>query len=143
MAGSWYFPDTAGQGFLIDVFDSANLMFLAWFTYDLERPSNGVSAMIGDPGHRWMTAQGPFQGNTANLNITWSSGMIFDSESPAVENDSDGTITVEFFDCYTGRVGYDLGASGRKGEVPIERLLNDAVPFCESMTQGPGKPGPL
>ncbi len=22
-------------------------------------------AMIGDPGHRWMTAVGPFQGNTA------------------------------------------------------------------------------
>jgi hypothetical protein len=90
-----------------------------------------------------MTAQAPLPGNTANLNITWSSGMIFDSELPAVENDSDGTITVEFFDCYTGRVGYDLGASGRKGEVPIERIVNDAVPFCESMTQGPGKPGPL
>lgn len=143
MAGSWYFPDTTGQGFLIDVFDTANLMFLAWFTYDLERPPSGATAMIGDPGHRWMTAAGPFQGNTANLNITWSSGMVFDSESPAVERDSDGTMTVEFYDCYTGRVSYDLGASGRKGDVPIERIVNDAVPFCESMTEGPAKPGPL
>jgi hypothetical protein len=143
MAGSWYFPATTGQGFLIDVFDSANLMFLAWFTYDLERPANGVNALIGDPGHRWITALGPFQGNTANLNISWSSGMIFDSELPKVQNNVDGTMTVEFFDCYTGRVSYDLGSSGRTGEVPIERIVNDAVPFCESMTQGPGKPGPL
>jgi hypothetical protein len=143
MSGSWYFPDTTGQGFLIDVFDTANLMFLAWFTYDLERPASGVTAMIGDPGHRWVTAVGPFQGNTANLDITWNSGMIFDSETPAVVRDSDGTMTVEFFDCYSGRVTYNLGASGRTGEVPIERIVGDAVPFCKFMTKGPGAPGPL
>lgn len=143
MAGSWYYPPTTGQGFLIDVYDSANLMFLAWFTYDLQRPGNGVTAMIGDPGHRWMTAVGPFEGDTANLDITWSSGMIFDSEMPAVENESDGTLTVEFNDCYTGLITYDLGASGETGSVPIERIVNDAVPFCESMTEGPGKPGTL
>jgi hypothetical protein len=143
MAGSWYFPDTSGQGFLIDIFDSANLMFLAWFTYDLERPSNGVTAMIGEPGHRWMTAVGPFQGDTANLNINWSSGMIFDSASPPVSTNADGTIKVVFFNCFSGMVSYDLGASGRTGDVPIERIVNDAVPFCESMTQGPAAPGPL
>jgi hypothetical protein len=143
MAGSWFYPATAGQGFVIDVFDSANLMFLAWFTYDLERPPSGVTAMIGDPGHRWMTAIGPTEGNTANLNITWSSGMIFDSEMPAAQNQSDGTMTVEFYDCYTGLIKYDLGVGGPVGDVPIERIVNDAVPFCEAMTEGPGKPGPL
>jgi len=143
MSGSWHYPPTTGQGFLIDIFDSANLMFLAWFTYDLERPSGGATAMIGDPGHRWMTAIGPFTGSTANLNITWSSGMIFDSETPAVTNDADGTITVEFYDCYSGLITYNLGSSGETGEVPIERIVNDAVPFCESMNRGPAKPGPL
>jgi len=143
ISGSWYFEPTTGQGFLIDVFDSANLMFLAWFTYDLERPADGTNAMIGDPGHRWMTAAGPFQGDTAELGITWSSGMIFDSEVPAVSNSSDGTMTVEFFDCNTGRVSYDLGSSGRTGVVPIERIVPDAVPLCEQMTQNPDKPGPL
>ncbi|MFC1696390.1 hypothetical protein ACFL1C_09785, partial [Pseudomonadota bacterium] len=85
MSGSWYFQPTSGQGFLMEVFDTTNFMFLAWFTYDLERPAEGTSAMIGDPGHRWMTAGGFFQGNTAELDITWSSGMIFDSETPTVE----------------------------------------------------------
>ncbi|MBT8047463.1 MAG: hypothetical protein HKN57_13715 [Xanthomonadales bacterium] len=143
MSGSWYFPPTTGQGFLMDVFDSANLLFLAWFTYDLERPAEDVSAQIGDPGHRWMTAVGPFQGNTANLNITWSSGMILDSETPPVSNETDGTMTVEFSDCKTGNVSYNLGASGRSGEIPIERIVNDAVPFCQTMSRNPDRPGPL
>lgn len=143
MAGSWYYPATTGQGFLIDVFDSANLMFLAWFTYDLERPPDDETAMIGDPGHRWMTAIGPFTGNTADLDITWSSGMIFDSESPVVQNQTEGTLTVEFYDCKSGNISYDLGPEGPVGDVPIERIVNDAVPFCETMTKGPGKPGPL
>jgi hypothetical protein len=143
MSGSWYYPPTTGQGFLIDVFDTANSMFLAWFTYDLERPPAGVTAMIGEPGHRWMTAAGPFQGNTANLNITWSSGMVFDSETPPVSNTSDGTMTVEFNDCYSGLISYNLGGGGPAGQVPIERIVNDAVPFCETMTQGPDRPGPL
>jgi hypothetical protein len=143
MSGSWFFPPTSGQGFLIDVFDTANLMFLAWFTYDLERPAGDVAAMIGDPGHRWLTALGPTVGNTAQLDINWSSGMIFDSAVPPVTNDADGSLTVEFYDCYTGLVTYDLGASGRKGTVAIERILNDAVPLCETLTVGPGMPGPL
>lgn len=143
ISGSWFFPPTTGQGFLIDVFDTANLMFLAWFTYDLERPAAGVTAMIGDPGHRWLTAIGPFQGNTGMLDINWSSGMIFDSESPPVTNAPDGELTVEFFDCFTGQVSYDLGASGRTGTVPIQRIVNDAVPLCETLTQGPAIPGPL
>ncbi len=143
MSGSWFFPPTSGQGFLIDVFDTANLMFLAWFTYDLERPAGDVAAMIGDPGHRWLTALGPTVGNTAQLDINWSSGMIFDSAVPPVTSDADGSLTVEFYDCYTGLVTYDLGASGRTGEVPIERIVNDAVPLCETLTVGPGMPGPL
>jgi len=143
MSGSWYYPPTTGQGFLIDVFDTQNLMFLAWFTYDLERPPADTPAMIGDPGHRWMTAVGPFTGNTANLDITWSSGMILDSETPPVVNESDGSMTVEFDDCFTGNVSYDLGQSGRAGTVPIQRIVNDAVPLCETLTEGPDKPGPL
>ena len=106
-------------------------------------PRTHPEVMIGDPGHRWLTAIGPFQGNTGMLDINWSSGMIFDSESPPVTNAPDGELTVEFFDCFTGQVSYDLGASGRTGTVPIQRIVNDAVPLCETLTQGPAIPGPL
>ena len=69
--------------------------------------------------------------------------MIFDSETPAVTNDDDGTMEVEFYNCYSGVVRYDLGASGRSGEVPIERIAADAGPLCETLHQGPAAPGPL
>jgi hypothetical protein len=143
MSGGWFYPPTSGQGFLMDVFDSSNQLFLAWFTYDLQRPDSSVTAMIGDPGHRWMTALGPFDGNSAELKIYWNSGMIFDSANPPTEQTQDGAMTVEFSDCATGSVTYDLGSSGASGEVPIQRLANDAVPMCESLTKGPGQPGPL
>ena len=145
MAGSWYEPATDGQGFFIDVFDNLNQMFLAWFTFDLERPDPAVQAMIGEPGHRWMTAFGPFSGDTADMDIYWTRGMIFDSPNPprVDPNLQDGTMTVEFFDCSTGQVTYDLGTANVQGQVPIQRIANDAVDLCESLYQGPGQPGPL
>lgn len=143
VAGGWFEPATAGQGFLMDVFDNANSLFLAWFTYDLERPDAGASALIGDPGHRWLTAQGPFSGDTAELDISWTSGMIFDSGTPPFSQTQDGSMTVEFFDCYSGLVTYDLGTAGVQGQVPIQRLANDAVELCQALYEGPGQPGPL
>lgn len=143
MAGGWFEPATAGQGFLMDVFDNANSMFLAWFTYDLERPGSGAEALIGDPGHRWLTAQGPFSGDTAELDVYWTAGMIFDSGTPPFSQEQDGNLTVEFFDCQTGRVTYDLGTTGVQGQVPIQRLANDAVELCQSLYAGPDRPGPL
>jgi hypothetical protein len=145
MAGAWYEPATDGQGFFMDVFDDLNLLFLAWFTFDLERPDPGAEAMIGEPGHRWMTAVGPFSGETADMDIYWTRGMIFDSPTPprVDPNLQDGTMTVEFFDCSTGQVTYDLGTANVQGQVPIQRIANDAVSLCESLYRGPGKPGPL
>lgn len=144
MAGSWYYPPTSGQGFFMDVFDGINQMFVGWYTYDLERPDEGVTAIMGDPGHRWFTAQGPFSGNTAELDIYFTTGMVFDSDTPP-RNDPirDGTLTVEFDDCKSGLVTYDIPSVNAAGQVPIQRIINDAVPLCESLTDGPGQPGPL
>ena len=143
MSGSWFDPATAGQGFFMDVFDSSNQLFLAWFTYDLERPDPGVTAMIGDPGHRWMTALGPFEGTSADLKIFWNSGMIFDSATPPTEQTQDGDMTVQFTSCTKGNIAYDLGTANVTGEVAVQRLANDIVTLCESMYQLPGVPGPL
>lgn len=143
MAGGWYNTQTAGQGLLIDIFDNSDGMFVAWFTFDLERPDPGVAAMIGDPGHRWMTAQGPFSGDTAQMPITWTTGMIFDSANPGFSQEQDGTLTVQFFDCVSGQATYDLGTAGVADQFPIVRLSNDARDLCESLLAGPGQPGPL
>lgn len=143
LAGSWYNPDTPGQGFLLDIYDSINRAFLAWFTYDLERPDASVTAGIGDPGHRWMTAFGSFGQSLADLDIEWTVGGVFDSAQPAPTQTVDGYVLLEFTDCKTGTVTYDLGNDNGIGVIPIQRVANDGVALCEAQYRGPAMPGPL
>jgi hypothetical protein len=133
---AWYFPGTAGQGFFIVVFPDTQQVFLAWFTYDSERPAADVQALLGEPGHRWITAQGSFQGNTALLDVTVTKGGVFDQAAPMPENSGPGTVgtmTVVFHDCSTGTVEYDLPGLNLVGEVPIQRIANDNVALCEAL----------
>lgn len=144
LAGAWYFPETAGQGLVLDVYGDGNTMFVTWFTYDLERPDPSYIAMIGEPGHRWMTAQGPFSGNSAELPIFYFSGMIFDSPTPTFEGPlEDGSLSIEFYSCNRGQVSYDLGSANTVGVFPIQTIADDHVELCEQFTKVPGMPGPL
>lgn len=142
--GSWKNAATPGQGFFLDVFGDITQVFLAWFTYDLERPMGSVMAHMGDPGHRWLTAFGKYSWNAADLAIEWTSGGVFDSGSPAPVQTVDGSIRLEFTGCNSGTVTYDLGTTNASGVVPIQRIANDNVYLCEVLQPlGPGKPGPL
>ena len=53
---AWFNKTTNGQGLLITVFPDIKQMFLAWFTFNVERPPEDVTAFLGEPGHRWLTA---------------------------------------------------------------------------------------
>ena len=116
-------------------------MFLAWFTYDTERPAEGVEAILGEPGHRWLTAQGSYAGNTANLTIFSTTGGVFDSTEPAAETDPAGVglMTVEFADCREALVTYDMPSLGLSGAVPIQRLVDDNVALCETLASDGGQ----
>lgn len=61
MTDAWFNPATNGQGMLIMVWDNIKFVFMAWFTFDTERPPADVTAILGEPGHRWLTASGPFE----------------------------------------------------------------------------------
>ena len=128
---SWFNPATDGQGFFITVFPNLETMFLAWFTYELERPPGNVTAQLGEPGHRWLVAYGPYVGDTATLEVTIAEGGIFDDSPPVPIQSPDGTITVTFSSCTAGEVDYNIPSVGRSGTVPIQRIANDNVPFCE------------
>ena len=134
ISDAWFFPDTAGQGFFIIVWEDSKLVFLAWFTYDTERPPEDVMAILGEPGHRWLTALGPFDGNTALLDTFLSSGMIFDSSQPPVTTEQleGATIEIVWSDCKTGLVKYNIPTLGLMGEIPIERIVEDKVAACET-----------
>lgn len=133
---AWYNPATSGQGFLITVFPVVKQMFVAWFTYDTERPTEDVEAVLGEPGHRWLTAQGPYAGNTATLTIYVTEGGVFDAVEPRARNDGigDGTMTIEFADCGEGLVTYEIASPHLSGEIPIQRIVNDNVAQCEALS---------
>jgi hypothetical protein len=137
LTDAWYNRATSGQGFFITVWPASKLMFVAWFTYDRERPPQDVTAVVGEPGHRWMTAQGSYSGDTASLTINVTKGGTFDSAQPPVTRnpDGDGTMTVEFADCTEGLITYDLPSLGLAGEIPIQRIVEENVPLCESLAE--------
>ena len=110
-------------------------MFLAWFTFDTQRPPEDAVALLGEPGHRWLTAQGPYDGDTAELTIFVTEGGVFDAIEPAATTDleGDGTLTIQFADCNAGLLIYEITSLGISGEVPIERIALDNVPLCESL----------
>ena len=132
---AWYNPATNGQGFLTTVFPETGVMFLAWFTFDSERPPEDATAVIGEPGQRWFTAQGTYQGDMANLTIFSSEGGVFDSAEPPVVTGQAGigTMTVEFADCREGLITYEIPEQGLSGQIPIQRVVEDNVALCESL----------
>lgn len=131
---AWYNTATNGQGFLITVFPDRQEMFVAWFTYDVERPPEDVTAILGEPGHRWLTAQGPYEGDTATLTVNVTGGGVFDSAEPPVSTVTDGTLTIEFADCTQGLVTYQIDSPDVSGEIPIQRITNDNVALCETLS---------
>jgi len=133
---AWYYPDTSGQGFFITVFPDLGYVSLAWFTYDTELPPIGATANLGDPGHRWLTAVGPIEGNRVLMDIEMTSGGIFDSTSEIIRTDppgSDGTILLTFTSCRLGTVEYDIPSINRQGNIPIQRVADDNIALCETL----------
>jgi beta-glucanase (GH16 family) len=132
---AWYNPATNGQGFLMTVYPDVKQMFVAWFTYDVERPAGDVEAMLGEPGHRWVTAQGPYSGDTATLTMYVTEGGVFDAADPAPSTDGSGvgTMTIEFSDCTQGLITYQMTSPNVSGEIPIQRIVGDNVALCESL----------
>jgi len=133
---AWYSPETSGQGFFITVFPDLGYVSLAWFTYDTELPPISATAILGDPGHRWLTALGPIEGNQVLMNVEMTSGGLFDAATEIQRTDppgSDGTILLKFDSCQSGTVEYDIPSVNRQGNIPIQRVANDNIALCEAL----------
>jgi cyclophilin family peptidyl-prolyl cis-trans isomerase len=130
---AWFNSDTDGQGFFVTIFPERGIALLAWFTYDTELPPQNASANLGDPGHRWLTAVGPIDGNHALLEIEFASGGLFD-QAAEIDRRVDGTITLSFDDCNSGTVDYDIPSIDRQGSVPIKRVAADNAALCEALS---------
>ena len=135
---AWYEPVTSGQGFYVTVFPNLNAVSLAWFTYDTELPPIDAEVILGDPGHRWLTAIGTIVGNQVRMDIDVTSGGIFDTVVDEIKHTvppgSDGTFILTFDSCTSGTVEYDMPSLNLSGIVPIQRVANDNVALCEALT---------
>jgi hypothetical protein len=130
---AWFYPGTNGQGFFIAVYPDQETVFLAWFTFDTELPSEDALANLGSTGQRWLTAQGSFSGAQADLSITFTSGGMFDTGLPEPVMSDGGSILLQFDDCVSGSVTYDIPSIDRAGVVPIVRIVSDNVALCQEL----------
>jgi plastocyanin len=133
LSDAWYDPATDGQGFFIIVWEDAQTVFLSWFTYDTERPPQDVMAILGEPGHRWLTAQGGYAGDTVTLDVHLTAGGVFDAPMPVPDPaELVGSMTIVWTGCNAGTLSYDLPDLGLSGDIPIQRIVLDNVPACEA-----------
>jgi hypothetical protein len=93
-----------------------------------------VTANVGEPGHRWLNAVGPYFGNQAVLDISFATGGIFDAKKEVTEI-HDGTMILTFSDCNSGLVEYDIPSIGQQGFIPIERVSTNNVALCEFLAE--------
>lgn len=151
LTGTWYNPETNGQGVFITVYPRIREIFLSWFTYDVERPDPTVEAILGDPGHRWLTAQGPYPyldpdikmsvPKTAELGVWITEGGVFDSGEPQPTWEPDGTVFLEFETCSTATLTYEIPSISATGTIPLERVALDNVRRCYELDRDRyGKP---
>jgi hypothetical protein len=130
---TWYYPATAGQGFAVTVFPGVKLVSLLWFTYDTVPPSEDATAVLGNPGQRWLVAHGSFDGAMAELEVNSMSGGLFDDPNAQPIPSPTGSILLQFDNCNSGSVTYDLVTTdgSLQGFIPIERVNSDNVARCE------------
>jgi hypothetical protein len=116
---AWVAEGIRRQGILIAVLPTYPYFFAAWFTYDIERPAAEDSSQLSDPGHSWLTLEGGWTGNTADLQVLVTAGGVFANGDPLPNAGVViGTMTIEFHDCNSATANYDIPAPGPFGTIP-------------------------
>lgn len=131
---AWFDPNTSGQGVFVNVFPDTAQLFIGWFTFDVDGRREG-DALLGDPGHRWMTALGPFDGNRATLDVTLTQGGVF-NDPTVVSNSapaSHGAVELVFDNCDAATLSYELYDAGLSGDIALQRVVRDNVALCEAI----------
>jgi uncharacterized protein (DUF885 family) len=123
--GAWFDEETPGQGFLIDAHpnpEGDDFIFVAWFTYGGKTTS----------GQRWLTAQGPFEGSTADIVVHETTGGSFNDPQISETNPA-GTLTIDFTDCSNAQMTYSLDEESLEGSIDIKRAIPGAEALCQEL----------
>ncbi len=143
--GAWFNPDTSGQGILLDVYPTIPLLFIAWFTFDTGPEPAGSTAVVGDPNHRWLTAQGTFRANEAVLDIFLTTGGFFNDPTRVSNSNANsyGRIVLTFNnDCRTATMEFDLFSQRLQDTNTLQRIADDNVNLCLQLAKTAAAPAP-
>jgi plastocyanin len=132
LTGSWFNPETGGQGFLFDVLPDGPegpSLVVYWFAY---------SDQVGGPEEqRWFVAQGGYSpgDDTVQLEILMVTGGVFDQPDP-VDLNVIGVAELVFEDCMNATLTYDIDldddpGANMSGSIPVTRLSPDVM--CEEL----------
>ena len=133
LSGSWYSPETDGQGFVFDVVarekDQPNQLVVYWFTYAMDAG--------GPESQRWMLAEGEFfwGESSVSLEVLQFTGGRFDQPG-GVQSKSLGTAELTIQNCSKVILDYDLdfdSAGPVKGTIELERLTPDVL--CKQLPE--------
>ena len=124
LTGSWYDPQTSGQGFEVAMYPDllspgTGVAFVGWFTYD--------SVVGGAERQRWYTLSGPVVNGQPNASLTiyQNTGGNFNAP-PITESVPVGTATLSFDSCISGQLSFTFtDKSGRSGTIPLQRLMQN------------------
>lgn len=111
--GSWYEPATSGQGLVLDLVPSSNLLAAYWFTY----PETGG-------GREWYLAVGDISGDRVEFTVYQTKNGVFDQVSQ-VETNAVGSASLHFSSCSQATWSYTLDTGGISGEIPLQRIAPD------------------
>jgi sugar lactone lactonase YvrE len=128
LTGSWYNPETSGQGFEVQVFPDTvgsgeGILFAGWFTYDTSAAG----------GRRWYALQGNVSSNSpvATLSIFANTGGNLDAPPALSSGPILGFARIQFNDCDNASLAYQFtDGSGRAGRIPLTRLTPNVT--CSS-----------
>ena len=121
LTGAWYDPTTSGQGIVTEVNPVDAQVFVGWYTYSLGHEGGDASQQ------RWFSAQGAYQVNTDQMDLTVysSTGGEFDSSAGTVTTQPVGTATLTFLTCFDATLDYsftDGELAGLSGTIDLTRL---------------------
>ncbi|GEM_PF-1158778 len=138
--GAWRERGDGGEGFYLEVLPQRGGATLGWYTWDTELPGMDAEAVIGDPGHRWLTGLAPAGSFTGGDSVTLDvynarGGRFVDYGAGIDSNEKVGTMTMTFDSCESGTVDFDLDAFGESGSISISRTANDNVALCEALVE--------
>ncbi|MGZ5595755.1 MAG: dioxygenase family protein [Usitatibacter sp.] len=124
LSGSWFDPQTSGQGFTIEVNPAASILFFSWYTYGVNAGAAGVA------GQRWFTAQAPFDPGMRSIPLTifQTAGGIFDQgtyPAPFTQAIAAGGGTLTFSSCTRASLQFRFTngpMSGAAGTIALQRI---------------------